>query len=1632
MKNNRSFLLTGLVALSLFFSERPLRAQGPSACNQFDWIECGDTLLNQTTQGATNDYNNVNSYLCIPDDLNNLLNGPDRLYKIHITQPMGIRFVLEITDSTDLDMILADTCGFIVNCMPSTEYNQVTGIYREVLDVYLTTPGTYYLMVDGKDVFGYGSYNLIVDCSCTCVEPGNDSPTGEVIFCDDFENYLPNKVLDPQSTRWLKWDSMAVDAVVSPNGFAGQGARFQTVGSNKPRTLYKLQDSNTPPAGTGRYRVSWKMNIAAGKTARYNLLHRGPHTGFTNWACHVTFGAGNTGQIRVANPANSPIATFQYPSGVWMNVMQIVDMTKDSAELWINNNYVTRWKFSTGFTSAGTNLADNRLNAIEFVSETDTDFRIDNICVWRKTGNCTGDLPVCVDNGVNYPSTAAARCDLYTSLEWTNCNSVCDYGGTFIYRGDQYDGELDASDFAPELVRIDPCVVSAYGGNVPTPLYADIYVFLKKDTLNLDLIVNSPTPANIKTFVFSCNSKNPDGSCSIGQRCLTEIGSSGIYTPLTCDSFYYIVVTSTVVNTQYDISIFPLGPCGNNAELLTLVCPDQPGGAAEDLYTVEPVSAAGFDTQTPDNVYKSCYGGALPYSGGEKIFKFVLTNPGAIKVRIRSAVRVGAFLYSFICGKECLDYAETDGNNESAQFVEFLAEGTYFIVVDKAFDSPTDNDFKISVECVRKSYFDIIKEVGCGGGFSKSTEFEQSNLPYDPHYCDCANYNFRHYVNIKSNAYNFAPDDYIQFLFRDTTDGNLTSSARLTKKWDAPSGQDKEFSIGSLDHILYGNGTFKCSYFGGDTMFIWLTQTSPGSRNFKEMAVVYEDPAATPGVNATNRFVFDTLPGDVRSSISSMSVLNTVTFGGTSFGRTVSPTTTQISTTFASSIPWYIEVDPPVSWLSVLPMSGNGGGSYDITIDLDENTSALSRRTVLRFVSVDRPDMYRYVMDIQQDGVCIPASVTIQQTPAVACEGDTVILKAFVGFDPNNPDQSLAPQYSYDWTPFNFGDTVFVLPPQTLGLGEKTYRVTVTNNNPNCVQMAADTIKFTVGQRPATPNAASPVSEKLCADEPLPTLAVTVQTPPGQPTPTVNWYDQPQGGTLLKENSLTYTPVQHVGAQYYAEAQNPGGCPSLTRRQFSVTVDVLPSLSISGVACDSTHLTYSFTATTDGTDLSVNIGQKTFANGVYAIYNVPIGSPVQVTAVNAFCDTAAQVLPPTCVCAVGLPQSSGDQTVCDNLPVPPLVATASGQQETVDWYAAPTGGAVLPGGQGTSTFQANTAGSYFAEGRNTLNGCVSNARTEVRLIIHPAPALTLTDTLCASDLSDYQITVSTVPDAVLSISPQNAGIVGGSNGLFTVSDIAVGQDILLTVTDTTTGCSRSQQVVAPNCACLTVPAPVSGGDAAVCPNQPFPALTVTVPAGLSANWFNANNVSVATDTLSYVPFAPGTYFAQTVDPANGCTSAGSTALTLSIFPPPALTIGAPLCAPNRQSYSLAVSTAPDATLTASAGVVSGSNGAFSVGGVPVGESVTLLVTDTGTGCERDTMVVSPACPCVQNIPAPGSPGTVAICAGEPTPMLSVTVGPDQTADWYDALGGTLALGTLQYHPTGAATFSVKARVTISP
>jgi gliding motility-associated-like protein len=72
--------------------------------------------------------------------------------------------------------------------------------------------------------------------------------------------------------------------------------------------------------------------------------------------------------------------------------------------------------------------------------------------------------------------------------------------------------------------------------------------------------------------------------------------------------------------------------------------------------------------------------------------------------------------------------------------------------------------------------------------------------------------------------------------------------------------------------------------------------------------------------------------------------------------------------------------------------------------------------------------------------------------------------------------------------------------------------------------------------------------------------------------------------------------------------------------------------------------------------------------------------------------------------------------------VPLVVSVASGT--TVDWYASATGGTVLSGGQGVTSFTTpviSTTTTFYAQSRNTSSGCLNTTRTAVTATIVPCP-----------------------------------------------------------------------------------------------------------------------------------------------------------------------------------------------------------------------------------------------------------------------------------------------------------------------
>ncbi len=191
----------------------------------------------------------------------------------------------------------------------------------------------------------------------------------------------------------------------------------------------------------------------------------------------------------------------------------------------------------------------------------------------------------------------------------------------------------------------------------------------------------------------------------------------------------------------------------------------------------------------------------------------------------------------------------------------------------------------------------------------------------------------------------------------------------------------------------------------------------------------------------------------------------------------------------------------------------------------------------------------------------------------------------------------------------------------------------------------------------------------------------------------------------------------------------------------------------------------------------------------------------------------------------------------------------------------------------------------------TLNGCTGNT-VNFTAIANVNPVITIGTVQCAPSLLTYSVSLTVTENANITAT---AGLVTGSNGVFTIANINTGTNITITAT-TSANCPATQSVNSPNCNCPPVAAATNPSNPTICQGATIPALTVTAAAGLQVDWYlqATGGTPIISNTTSLTPpggvFPPGTYtfYAETRDPATGCVSNTRTAVTLTIAPAPTL------------------------------------------------------------------------------------------------------------------------------------------------
>jgi len=573
------------------------------------------------------------------------------------------------------------------------------------------------------------------------------------------------------------------------------------------------------------------------------------------------------------------------------------------------------------------------------------------------------------------------------------------------------------------------------------------------------------------------------------------------------------------------------------------------------------------------------------------------------------------------------------------------------------------------------------------------------------------------------------------------------------------------------------------------------------------------------------------------------------------------------------------------------------------------------------------------------------------------------------------------------------------------GIPTGTNVVLTATSNVGCV--ATQTVNAPSCTCPTVNLPISGGDKTICAGQAIPTLSVSVGS-----NEVAEWFDAPNGGKLLA-TGLSYTPNVAIGMTFYVQSKNTiTNCVSATRTPVSLSINALPTLSVGTPTCSADLLTYSVSFTSDGI---VTSSAGIVSNNI--ISGIPTGTNIVLTATSSVgCIATQTVNAPSCFCpTVNLPISGGDKTICGGQAIPTL-SVSVGSNEVAEWYDAPNGGKLLATGV---SYTPNVAigMTFYVQSKNTITNCVSATRTPVSLSVNALPTLSVGTPTCSADLLTYSISF-TSNDIVAS----SAGIV--SNNI--VSGIPTGTNIVITATSSA-GCIATQTVNSPACICPTVNLPISGGDRTICAGQAIPTLSVSVGSNEVAEWYDAPiGGNLLATGVNYTPnIAIGmTFYVQSKNTITNCVSATRIPVSLSVNALPTLSVGTPTCSADLLTYS--VSFTGNGVITSSAGIVSNNI----VLGIPTGTNVVLTATSSA-GCIDTQTVNSPACTCpTVNLPISG--GDKTICAGQAIPTLSVSVGSNEIAEWYDsASGGNLLATGLSFTPNSETSnnglFYVQAR-----
>ncbi|MBI2967655.1 MAG: choice-of-anchor D domain-containing protein [Bacteroidetes bacterium] len=386
---------------------------------------------------------------------------------------------------------------------------------------------------------------------------------------------------------------------------------------------------------------------------------------------------------------------------------------------------------------------------------------------------------------------------------------------------------------------------------------------------------------------------------------------------------------------------------------------------------------------------------------------------------------------------------------------------------------------------------------------------------------------------------------------------------------------------------------------------------------------------------------------------------------------------------------------------------------------------------------------------------------------------------------------------------------------------------------------------------------------------------------------TWQWYLSSCGTTPLGSgDTLSISPS--VTSNYYVRAE--GVCN--TTACDSITVSVTQSESVTPVSinssastiCAGDQVTLSVSGGSLGTGAQYywydsNCGVSLTGTGD-SITFAPLSTGSWYVRAEGNCNTTLCVSTGITVNPVPSAPASSDVTVCENDPVPDLIASGT----NVQWYSDSALTALVSSGD-TFVTGITAPGTYVYYSTQTASACQSPA-TVVTLTINglpPAPSSANVNVCSGQPVPDLTATGSNINwygDVALTT------LVGTGNN-YATGETAIGSYTYY-ATQTVAGCEGPAVAVTLNI--LSSPPPPVVSDVSVCEGMSVPPFTTS---GNIIRWYSnpgLTNLAGTGNTFNTGQTAPGTYTYYVTDSLPGCVSSAEDAV-LTITPMPAKPVG---------------------------------------------------------------------------------------------------------------------------------------------